>query len=143
MRIEFTIPCRVHPKQSVRQGRGVYYTPAAIKANAAALAYYAMQHRPSEPFVGPIRAEYTIECVDHSKAKRGRKAPYWKPTAPDCDNLAKQLSDVLQQGGFFTNDAQIVELCVRKLWSDRCCVVVVLEEAGDLADALNELEPEV
>lgn len=136
MRIEFTIPYRVCPKQGVRQGRGVFYTPAAIKANAAALAYYAMQHHPPGLFVGPIRAEYTIEYIDRSKAKRGRKAPCWKPTAPDCDNLAKQLSDVLQQCEFFANDAQIVELCVRKMWADRCCVTVVLAEA----DALNGLE---
>jgi len=118
-RIEFTIPWYIAPKQSARFGRRRAYQTEKIKGNAAALAFYAQQHCPDEPWdcaVGvSIDVEYPWRAKDSTKRRALGVVP--KTTPPDCEQLSKQLCDVLEDVGFFTDDARVAESHVTKAWT--------------------------
>lgn len=130
MRIEFTIPWRVAPKQSVRFGRRGAYQPKRLTQNAASLSSFAAPHCPPEPLEGPLRVSYvvTYAYLKRHTIEQRAAGPIPKDTVPDVDQLAKQLSDVLEASGFFSNDAQIVELHVRKMWDAVPSVRVRIED---------------
>lgn len=112
MRIEVFIPWRVEAKQSVRgtKGGGFYGDPK-IKTNAASLAGYIRDHglAPAEPMKGPLEATYRIVYAYLKKHGKTQAVgiPIPKETAPDTEQLSKQIGDVLEFTRFFKNDAQI------------------------------------
>lgn len=118
---EFILPCEVQPKQSARFGRRVYQT-AKVKANAHQLAGFItvkLNGRRPKPLVGPaevyIRCDYAWTIPKKHWPDRGW---LWKDTAPDVENLAKQVNDVLEKLGFFeVSDGQIARAVVEKRWA--------------------------
>ena len=81
---------------------------------------------PAMPRKGPLRVElsfhfprpkshYTAKRVLKSKGKT--KAPLLHIQKPDADNLAKFVMDSLN-GVYYNDDAQIVQLNVKKEWVD-------------------------
>lgn len=142
--IAFYIPCEVQPKQSFRAavipnkgGKGFHtrsYQPAKVTESAKMLAVFAAAHRPDEPLKGALSLSlvflYPWRKTEPKRNRARKSLP--KDTSPDCDNLAKQLVDVLQKVGFFRNDAQISELRIRKRWSDQFGISVLLkDDPGD------------
>jgi Holliday junction resolvase RusA-like endonuclease len=81
------------------------------KARSQLMAHF-RKHAPCCVLAGPLK----FTCVwsfywnkaDEAKRKR-EKLPIWVPkiTAPDGDNLAKMVKDVLQKLGYCANDAHI------------------------------------
>lgn len=140
MRIEFIIPWRVAPKQSVRVGtkftsgrvlRKTFRQTKKIKRNAASLALYARRHCPDPPLEGPLRVSYVVTypyLKRHTKRERAA-GPIPKDARPDVDQLAKQLNDVLEAVGFFRDDGQIAQLHVSKRWGAMPGVWVAVEPA--------------
>jgi len=138
--IEFFIPIQVLPKQTNRnriatnrEGKryAARYTPAEVRANAEALALYAKQHVPNRPLRGPVRAVFEFWFPFRVRASKVAKKRGWlsKDTAPDNDNLSKQLCDVLEACGFFeVCDAQISRQEMSKFWGHEVGVDVRLEE---------------
>jgi len=116
--ISLTIPDMViFPKQSFRIGRGKGFQPGRLKSNAQGLAMHIQRHAPREPWTGPVAVEI-IAGFPLRKKEIGivREVGWdWKCTKPDCDNLAKQVLDVLQGCGFFKDDSQVARLAVTKL----------------------------
>lgn len=134
--IEFFIPTVVVPKQSTRigrrRGRTRAYADPRVAANADALCEHAMRFRPRRMLTGPLRLELSfLYAWPRNEPKRGRPTRRHKHTAPDCDNLAKQVADVLQKAGFYRNDAQIAELFVDKYWCAKRGVFVQLERIAE------------
>ena len=138
MRIDFHIPYVIQPKQSVRS-RVAYsnagkayvatYQTKEIKENARQLASFVAPYRPATPLTGPLAALYVVRYpYRNSEPKKNRTGAIPKGTNPDFEQLAKQLSDVLESCGFFKNDAQIYDARVIKLWDPRPDVHVVIEE---------------
>ena len=112
MTIEFFIPWKVQPKQSVRGTKGGgHYADPKIKENAASLAGYIQDHglAPVKPLEGALEATYRIVYAYRKKHKKQEAAGIIVPkeTAPDTEQLSKQLGDVLEFTQFFHNDAQI------------------------------------
>ncbi len=112
------------------------------------LAAMLIEHRPSEPMGGPL-----VLHVDAHLPIPKSKPNQWKQdaihgvvrptTKPDADNLAKHLKDVLGQMQFWGDDKQVVELVVRKWYSDRPRWDVQLEEWKAVAGSmplLNRVE---
>jgi len=131
-RIEFSLPLLPVPKQSTRFGNGRAYQKDRIKENARALGLLMRQWRPSKPLCGPVRLILTLRYPwRHSEPQKRRKRSRWKFTAPDSDNLQKQVKDVLQAVGFVRNDGQICWTECRKLWTDQEGTDVVLEEIDE------------
>lgn len=142
MRIEFFIPWRVAPKQSVRtrvvqmvNGKAFaqHYQTKAIKENAAILAGQIAPHRPPTPIEGPVsvwyRVVYPYRKAEPKKNRGMMDIP--KDTGPDCGQLSKQLDDVLQGCGFFPNDAQIADSRTRKFWGMKPGITITVATTGD------------
>jgi Holliday junction resolvase RusA-like endonuclease len=137
MRIEFFIPWKVAPKQSVRTriverpGRkpfAQHYQTKEIKRNAAVLVEQLAPFRPPTPIEGPVRVWYKVAYPykkGEPKKNRGKEIP--KDTGPDCGQLSKQLDDVLQGCGFFPNDGQIADSRTVKVWSMTPGITITVE----------------
>ncbi len=137
MRIEFTIPYFVEPKQGdrvqvVQRGSRVWahhHPKKKVAKNAKALALFCARHRPEEPMAGPIRLTlvflYPWRASEPLKNRHGEKL---KDTKPDLDNLEKQITDVLERSGFFSDDAKIACKASRKAWTDQGSTFVRIEQ---------------
>lgn len=136
--IEFTISHAVQPKQGdrvrvikTRDGRAfaTHYTPAKVSKNADSLASLMAPYVPPAPMEGPLRLflrfDYPWRAGDSKKARASGPRP--KDTKPDWDNLCKNVADVMQASGFYTNDSQLAEVNVAKVWSGRAGLTVKLE----------------
>lgn len=72
-----------------------------------------------------------------AKSERGLRAdaPTWKSSKPDADKAERAVLDALT-GIAYVDDAQVVDLSVRKLWGDVAGAVIAIgtpetiEEAG-------------
>lgn len=143
MRIEFTIPYMVAPKNADRsrvvqtggKAWSHHYQPKSVMDNARALALLCAEHRPKTPMLGPIYLDLTY-LYPWRKSEPEKDRPLYRPkdTSPDLCNLDKQLVDVLERSGFFTNDSHVVEKHSRKRWADQGGVWVVIEELTEKAE---------
>ena len=133
---EFKIPGKVQAKQRPRFSKsGIVYTPKETRVyeDFVRLCYsdYANQYQ-WEPYGGQLRAEIEVFIqVPKSDSKLNKQAKIIgeiRPTIkPDCDNLAKSLLDSLN-GWAYQDDNQIVELEVKKFYSEESGVKVKLME---------------
>ncbi len=138
MRIKFTIPYLVQPKNAdrsrvVANSKGElfshHYQPKKVADNAKALAALCAEYRPESPILGPIRLWLEFRYPwRKSEPKKNRHRIRAKDTKPDLDNLEKQLVDVLERSGFFTNDSQVAEKRSVKTWGEQGFVSVIIEE---------------
>ena len=143
MRVDFHIPCHVMPKQSCRGGSIRYYQPTKITNNADLLASYILPHRPRRPLAGPLRVLYVVRYpYRKGEPQENRTEPIAKCTGADFEQLAKQISDVLESCRFFGNDARIFHATVVKLWDMRHDVHIMIEESDLVAAGIKRLEPE-
>lgn len=137
--IEFTIPFTVQAKQSdrtriVTRKDGTqyvhHYQSNRVVINAQHLAAAVCPHRPPAPWDGPVGMEVTyIYPWRSTESKRKRAAgEILKWTAPDLEQLDKQLTDVLESAGFVTNDSRIVARWSCKKWGNNPGVHVRLEK---------------
>lgn len=137
MQIEFIIEGKVKPKQSFRYTRfGHKYTPRDIKQYARDIQYsfYAKYPKwlPSMFFEKPLRAEIEVYIkmpqsfskIKKQRAVAGEIRPLIKP---DVDNCTKNIFDALN-GIVYPDDKQIVELSVKKFYSETEFVKVRIEE---------------
>ena len=133
---EFKIPGKVQAKQRPRFSKsGIVYTPKETRVyeDFVRVCYsdYANQYQ-WEPYDGQLRAEIEVFIqVPKSDSKLNKQAKIIgeiRPTIkPDCYNLAKSLLDSLN-GWAYQDDKQIVELEVKKFYSEESGVKVKLME---------------
>lgn len=125
--IVMEIPMVPTPKQSDRQrviqpksGKRAFaqhYQPKKVTMNASDLALFIARHRPPKPLLGPVAIVCEIDFQYRKSEKRSNIGKrIYKDTKPDCDNLKKQVCDVLQRLGFFKNDSQIASSRFDKYW---------------------------
>ena len=139
MQIEFIIEGKVKPKQSFRYTRfGHKYTPRDVKQYARDIQYsfYAKYPKwlPSMFFEKPLRAEIEVfikmpqsfSKIKKQRAIAGEIRPLIKP---DVDNCTKNIFDALN-GIVYPDDKQIVELSVKKFYSETEFVRVRIEDLG-------------
>lgn len=136
--IEFFIPHAVQAKQgdhariaTAKDGQQfvAHHPRPKAKKNAAALTSLFVPYVPVVPLAGPLRMDLLFQFPwRKSEPQRNRHSPKPKDTRPDCDNLCKQMLDVMQDMGFFTNDWQVADVRIRKVWTDSPGVHVKMEE---------------
>lgn len=85
-------------------------------------------HRPKEPSEVAIRLDVWLTF---SIAAPKRLWGTWKITRPDVDNYVKTLIDCMTQTGFWTDDAQVVDLRVRKTYAEKASIFIQWEELGE------------
>jgi Holliday junction resolvase RusA-like endonuclease len=131
---EFFIRILPEPKQSVRstvllakcRTRIHHHQTRKITENAEAMRGHILEALNArgehiEPMEGPVTVDLLVtfpprQC-DGWWQNLGRK--WWpKDTAPDGEQLAKQVLDVLESLRFFKNDAQVWRLTVEKVFGE-------------------------
>ena len=85
-----------------------------------------LPYRPKKPSEEPIRLD--IWLTFSIKAPK-RIWGTWKATKPDVDNYVKAFIDQMT-GDFFLDDAQVVDLRVRKTYAEKASIFVQIEELG-------------
>lgn len=117
--IAFDVPGQPVPKQSFRytgaNGKGGGYTPARVKnwqQEVAFAASLAMAGR--DPFTGAVKVTLTFKLPTRRRV--------------DADNLSKCVLDALN-GIIFADDAQVVDLHIRKVYTTPPGVSVEIREA--------------
>lgn len=125
--IRFFAPCipptaSHHRKRIVRVGRWSRLADAdSLVAAKATLEAVLLPHQPPEPVRGPVVLDVAFVMPWRaSDSQRTRAAGVvWHPVRPDGSNLVKTLEDRLVTLRFLEDDAQVVDLRVRKLRGDR------------------------
>lgn len=80
-----------------------------------------------------IYAYYSIPKSDSKKKKQAKLENRIRPMKkPDMDNVCKIVADALNAIAYH-DDTQIVDVMVRKFFSDQPRVVVTIQEVGDPA----------
>ena len=134
--LEFIIEGKVKPKQSFRYSKyGHKYTPSDVKEYERLIQYsfYAKypKHLPSVFFEMPLSVEIEIYLKvpdNFSKKKKSDALGHvLRPVKkPDVDNCTKNILDALNSI-VYADDKQIVEMSVKKFYSDRDFVKVRIE----------------
>jgi len=116
-------------KTACRGGMPRRYDPPNVREMKRIWTSSLIPHKPDEPMKGALSLEvlfaYPYRKAD---AKKAQGRDIWKDTQPDCDNLVKGLSDIMEKLEFFSNDGQIASLIVHKIWSANPCVEIILDE---------------
>jgi Holliday junction resolvase RusA-like endonuclease len=135
-RITLIIPGKPFGKQRPRMTkRGVTYTPEQTVNYETFIKLLYMQKYGNSKLQGPlkmtIRAFYKIPKSASKKDKELMLQNVIRPAKkPDMDNIAKIIADALN-GMAYDDDRQIVEMQVKKFYSEDEFVQVVVEEAGN------------
>lgn len=121
------------PRGTAQQKRfnsrtGHYFKDKKLEALETAFFYSLKPHRPKEPSEAPIRLDVWL-AFDIKGPQRVWGS--WKATKPDVDNYCKALIDQMTKVGFFEDDAQVVDLRVRKTYAEKASIFIQWEELGD------------
>lgn len=114
-----TIHLDMDPPRVTAQMKGVnfrtgrFYEKPEVARARRDLTYELYKQRPKTPYDGAVAVNVTWMYANKDKRKHLRP----KTTRPDLDNAVKLLLDVMTTVGFWDDDAQVVELSMRKYWS--------------------------
>ena len=77
-------------------------------------------YAPEKPLEGALQLSVVWAYPWRSSEPKKNRVNGFKfcDTKPDCDNLTKQLADILTRLGFWYDDAQVSELRFSKVWRD-------------------------
>ena len=108
----------------------VFYKKKALKQ---AETHYMDSIPSGHPYIGPVSVhiEFSYPWRKAEPKKNRVDGRKWKNTKPDLDNSAKTLIDCLAKRGHFSDDAQIAELTVMKVWSDSPGTRIKIEPLDD------------
>ncbi len=142
--IRFVVPGEPQGKgrpRAFRAGKGIrMFTPAKTEAYEQAVAAAGRQAMAGRaPLQGPLAVDLlAVVGVPVSWSKRRRAAALegleWPAKKPDADNVAKAIADGLN-GIAYGDDAQVVELRVRKRYGEVPGVQVEIRAAGQKLQA--------
>lgn len=127
----------VVPKTTAQQKKFNTKTKTFYKTNDLKVAEMLLRNAfqkyvPAEPFTTAIKMTVVWQFNHTKKSKEGQ----YKDTAPDLDNLQKNLQDILAKMGFYNNDAKIVELTTSKIYSENTGIRITIEEAKTIDEEI-------
>lgn len=96
------------------------------------LATLAKKYAPVKPFAGPLYVEFQFAVVPPKRWTEAKRADAFRGLLhpmgrPDWDNYGKLASDALN-GLFWNDDAQLVDVRVRKLYRPSAAIHVYIRE---------------
>ena len=95
--------------------RGIYFKDRKLVELERIFRIALKPYRPKQPSEKPIRLDIWLTfSIKSPKRLWGT----WKPTKPDADNYVKAFIDQMA-GDFFIDDAQVVDLRVRKTYAEK------------------------
>lgn len=119
--LTFTVPGEPRGWARARTGQGHHFTDSKTRSEKASVAWWAQQAG-AQVRDGPMCLTLTAYLGIPQSASKKRRAAMLAggemPTKkPDLDNLAKLTMDALNSVAW-KDDVQVVDLIVRKRWSD-------------------------
>lgn len=130
---KFVIYGKPMGKQRPRLGKGFTYTPKET-VNYENLVKYSFLDQVKDwvmtdkPIEMQITAYFPIPNSTSKKNKELMRSGQLKPTKkPDTDNIGKMIADALNNLAY-NDDAQVVDMSIRKVYSDTPRVEVTLIE---------------
>lgn len=101
----------------------VVYEPAELKAVRLKLMGHLAKHTPEEPFIGATQIIVKWLFPITGKHKEGE----WKITKPDLENLEKMPFDIMQDLGFYGNDAILCSKITQKFYAKTPGIYIKIE----------------
>ena len=136
MKLSFYIEGKVQAKQRPRLSRYSTYTPEKTKNYENWVKLCFINKYPNfKPLEDALRvkifAYYEIPKSTSKKRKLAMLDDEIRPTIkPDTDNIAKGILDSLNKI-VYLDDKQVVDLEVKKMYAEKPCVYVVIEEINN------------
>ena len=129
--LSFDVPGEARAWARARRGGARYFVDertASYKRRVATVAAAERNARALDLLAAdvPVRLHIVVAIGRPASARR-RLAPTRKP---DLDNFAKAILDACNRV-LWLDDAQVVELTVRKLWGDSPGAVIAISDAGE------------
>jgi Holliday junction resolvase RusA-like endonuclease len=136
-RLWFTVPGEPRGWARARTSGARFFTDTKTRSEKQAVAAWALEAG-AKIIEGPVSVTLTAYLrIPKSATKKARAAMLAgaeRPTKkPDGDNLAKLALDALN-GVCWRDDAQVVDLTVRKFWSDEPRLVVEISPATGITE---------
>ena len=133
MSVTFEIPGQPFGKQRPRFNSRTRrtYTPAKTTEYQARVKAAGAQHC-AQALTGPVRVEIMASfepAPSWSRKRRQAALGTYHTQKPDFDNIAKAICDGLN-GTAFTDDSQVAECSVVKVWGPVARTVVTIEPIG-------------
>ena len=137
--VTFTVPGQPVGKGRARVGRAGgfvrMFTPEKTATYESTIALFADQAMAGQALItGPVRLRLICRFAipdSWSKKKRGQalQGAIYPATKPDADNITKAVCDAVN-GIVWKDDAQVVELSVKKWYALNPGVTAIVEEMG-------------
>ena len=137
MKIKFCIygepPNKGRPRMRIIKGKfPIVYTPTKTKKEEEAFITQSLPFKPERPFIEPliinITTYFSIPASFSKKKKAKAVAGCLRPTKkPDIDNIVKSILDAMNKI-FYQDDKQVVELSVKKFYSEKPRTEVEISE---------------
>ena len=110
----------------------IFFEDGDVKAAREMLTAHFSRHAPLKPLAGPLylEATWTFNWFAYELPQRkAGKLGQWEPSIvkPDTDNLVKMLKDVLEDLGYWKNDAHVSAEYLRRGRGDRPGVHIRIE----------------
>lgn len=101
-----------------------FYEPAELQTARAKLEAHLAKHIPNKPYEKAVRCvvKWCFPIVNN-KHRDGE----WKATAPDTHNMNKLLFDVMEDLGYWKNDALVASEIIEKFWADKPGIYIRIE----------------
>jgi len=98
----------------VVNGKPYFYKKSKIDSARTQFVYALKRFAPDVPSKKPIRLSVQFFFDIKDKSKRGS----WKTSRPDADGYLKEFQDAMTECGFWEDDSQVVDLRIRKSYSE-------------------------
>jgi Holliday junction resolvase RusA-like endonuclease len=113
-------------KVTVVGGKPKFYEPQELKEARTKLRAHLSTRTPKQPLEGALR----LICKWLFPVTHGHADGEYKTTKPDTDNLSKMLKDVMEDLGFYKNDAQVASEIIEKFYAEKTGIYIKLEVIG-------------
>ena len=129
MKTEFFMPMKpptiTHQQKKVKavKGKPMFYEPSELKAARAKLAAHLAKYIPAKKYTSAVRVTTKWCFPITGKHTNGE----YKYTAPDTHNLQKLLFDVMEDLGYWDNDARVASEITEKFWADIPGIYILIE----------------
>lgn len=102
-----------------------FYEPAELQTARAKLEAHLAKHVPDKPYTEAVRCVVKwLFPITNEKHCDGD----WKKTKPDTHNMNKLLFDVMEDLGYWKNDALVASEIIEKFWAVTPGIYIKIEE---------------
>lgn len=98
-------------KVTVVKGKPIFYETEELETARSKLQAHLSKHIPDKPSDGPLQCN--VKWLFHSNVRKAGELKYMKP---DNHNLNKLLFDVMEDLGYWVNDARVASEIIQKFW---------------------------